>query len=332
VGARLTFGLVIVAAIALIGGFATHTRWLIYISIACSVLAAVGLFVSSRRRRASGRIGAAEDMAWTASLAEPADTAEVAVVAVVAAPAGAFAPDAATAVAALAGRRGRRAVRDGSGPAPAPALAPAVRFDLPRGDEPGDLNERHDDRDDRDDDFEEDPGFVPAPTRRRYARAAVSAAPPEDQVAASPYADSLAGRRPPKRSPVASDWVQDAQAATIAPAPPAGAAAASARPARARPAPASPAPARVPAAAPAPRPATPVAAVAAPAVRRRRPPVEEYPFPIEDYDYLEEEDILPLLRHLDDQELVEVLLREKSGANRVAILDHLDVLLEGEDW
>src|SRR6202042_1988183 len=127
---------------------------------------------------------------------------------------------------------------------------------------------------------------------------------------------AVSSRRPPKRSSVASDWVQGAQAPTPAPVAPAAAARSGARtPAPAAPVgavPPRPAPAR--SAAPAPAPAR-TAAPAAAAPRRRRAPVEEYPFPIEDYDYLDEEDILPLLRHLDDQELVEVLLREKSGAN-----------------
>jgi hypothetical protein len=62
-----------------------------------------------------------------------------------------------------------------------------------------------------------------------------------------------------------------------------------------------------------------------------RPP-EDYTFPIEDYQYLGVADILPLLPELDDQELVEVLLAEQAGPNRVAILNRIDALLEGEDW
>jgi hypothetical protein len=60
-------------------------------------------------------------------------------------------------------------------------------------------------------------------------------------------------------------------------------------------------------------------------------PVEDFPFPIEDYDYLSVADIVPLLPELDDQELVEVLLYEQAGANRVAILNRIDALLEGDE-
>jgi hypothetical protein len=71
---------------------------------------------------------------------------------------------------------------------------------------------------------------------------------------------------------------------------------------------------------------------AAPPVRRRvpAPSLEDYPFPIEDYQYLEVAEILPLLPELDDQELVEVLMYEHDGPRRVAILDRIDALLEGE--
>jgi hypothetical protein len=60
--------------------------------------------------------------------------------------------------------------------------------------------------------------------------------------------------------------------------------------------------------------------------------VEPFPFPIEDYEYLEVAEILPLLPELDDQELVEVLVFEQKGPNRFAVLDRIDALLEGEDW
>ncbi|MDP9075394.1 MAG: hypothetical protein M3N98_14770, partial [Actinomycetota bacterium] len=61
------------------------------------------------------------------------------------------------------------------------------------------------------------------------------------------------------------------------------------------------------------------------------PPPEDYPFPIEDYEDLEADEILPLLLELDDQELVEVLLYEHAGLKRVEILDYIDLLLEGEE-
>jgi hypothetical protein len=73
---------------------------------------------------------------------------------------------------------------------------------------------------------------------------------------------------------------------------------------------------------------------APPASRRaaRAPvPVEDYPFPIEEYDHLSVAEIVPLLPELDDQELVEVLLYEQAGANRVAILNRIDALLEGDE-
>jgi hypothetical protein len=60
-------------------------------------------------------------------------------------------------------------------------------------------------------------------------------------------------------------------------------------------------------------------------------PVEDFPFPIEDYDYLRVAEILPLLPELDDKELVEVLLHEQAGANRVAVVDRIDALLEGDE-
>jgi hypothetical protein len=60
-------------------------------------------------------------------------------------------------------------------------------------------------------------------------------------------------------------------------------------------------------------------------------PVEDFPFPIEDYDYLRVAEILPLLPELDDKELVEVLLHEQAGANRAAVVDRIDALLEGDE-
>jgi hypothetical protein len=73
------------------------------------------------------------------------------------------------------------------------------------------------------------------------------------------------------------------------------------------------------------------AARPAPRVGRRAPPAADYPFPIEDYDYLSVREILPLLPELDDQEMVEVLLYEQAGSNRGSIIKLIDALLEGED-
>jgi hypothetical protein len=366
VGARLTFALVIVAAVTLVAGYATHTPIAIYVSIVCSVLAGVGLWLSSRRRRAQGRVAAEDDMDWTKSLAEPPVTAGIPAVVGASASFDSFAPERPAPV--VGGRKGRRAAKVAVGAGASPASAgppPARRFDLPgpRDDDPrdDDLGDHElgdesdpvdDDWDDLDDDGEldDEPAFAPAPTRRRYARAGAVATPPSEAAVPAP-GGATPSRRPPKRSPVASDWVQSARQPTPpAPpvAPPAAAPAPRSAAARSAPAgtrarrPAEPAAPAVAVAAPAVAPRAgaprsvaprPAPAAAAPVARRRpRPPVEDYPFPIEDYDYLEVEDIIPLLRHLDDQELVEVLLREKSGANRVEILDHLDVLLEGEDW
>ncbi|MDQ6614084.1 MAG: hypothetical protein M3083_04900, partial [Actinomycetota bacterium] len=60
--------------------------------------------------------------------------------------------------------------------------------------------------------------------------------------------------------------------------------------------------------------------------------VGSYPVPMGDYDVLGVAEILPLLPELDDQEIVDVLLYEQAGANRVAILNRIDALLEGEEW
>jgi ABC-type branched-subunit amino acid transport system ATPase component len=63
---------------------------------------------------------------------------------------------------------------------------------------------------------------------------------------------------------------------------------------------------------------------------RPRTAIESYPFPIEGYDQLVVAEIVPLLPELDDEELVAVLLREQKGANRAAIVNRIDALLEGE--
>ncbi len=54
---------------------------------------------------------------------------------------------------------------------------------------------------------------------------------------------------------------------------------------------------------------------------------DEEPFPIEDYDDLRASEVLPLLPQLYADELELVADRERSGANRGAILDKIDDLL-----
>ena len=54
---------------------------------------------------------------------------------------------------------------------------------------------------------------------------------------------------------------------------------------------------------------------------------DEEPFPIEDYDDLRANEILPLLPQLYGDELERVRDREQSGANRGAILEKIDELL-----
>ena len=53
-------------------------------------------------------------------------------------------------------------------------------------------------------------------------------------------------------------------------------------------------------------------------------------FPIEDYDALSAEQILPLLPELDDEELDMVYDREEQGQNRAVILDAIDDMFEEE--
>jgi hypothetical protein len=79
VGFRITFGAVVLAGVTLAAGFVSHTSWLIYLSIACSGLAALRLLLSSRRRRpkSTGRDTVSrkgkhdELLSWPAELAEP---------------------------------------------------------------------------------------------------------------------------------------------------------------------------------------------------------------------------------------------------------------------
>ncbi|MDP9074138.1 MAG: hypothetical protein M3N98_08190, partial [Actinomycetota bacterium] len=73
VGPRLTAGLVLAAAATLVVGFFTRSPWLIYLSIGCSAAAAVVLRVWTSRRRVKAEAQPAGDLAWAASLAEPAD-------------------------------------------------------------------------------------------------------------------------------------------------------------------------------------------------------------------------------------------------------------------
>jgi hypothetical protein len=291
VGARLTFGLVLLAAATLVLGYTTGLAFLIYGSIACSALAAGGLLVTSRQRRE--RAQPQSDLSWPASLAEPA------------APADAPRPRPA-----MVARRPIQAEPTVSGPRPT-ALEGA------------------------------------APTRRRSAgptstltpgpgpaRESVVAVDPDDepQYAArgnggpSPSRSARPDSRAPRPPPAPAPWQPDPAAGEPAPV------ARELAPVARELAPVAREPVRVPSRPEAPTPprATPVAAP----IRRRPPPrpVEPFPFPIEDYEYLEVAEILPLLPELDDQELVEVLVFEQKGPNRFAVLDRIDALLEGEDW
>ena len=67
-----------------------------------------------------------------------------------------------------------------------------------------------------------------------------------------------------------------------------------------------------------------VPAVEAPAIEPLSP--DEEPFPIEDYDDLRASEIMPLLPQLYADELELVAEREKTGANRGAILERIDEL------
>ena len=57
---------------------------------------------------------------------------------------------------------------------------------------------------------------------------------------------------------------------------------------------------------------------------------EEEPFPIEDYDDLRASEIMPLLPQLYSDELERVADRERSGANRGAILERIEELQNPE--
>jgi hypothetical protein len=302
-GARITFGLIIVAAATLIAGVVTHTAWVIYLSIGCSVLAAIGLLLSSRRARARAKAGADEHMAWTASLAEPAATEATA--RILPGPAAAHEDDDDRTEAMSFFRR----VSSRSAATASPGAAGSDEPDGPTGetavavaDAPPTASGR-------------------GPSRRRDKRnAAVS-----DWVAPAPAA--VTPGRAPATGPGDGEAVGAVSTprAAPAPAPRRSSATGPARTVAPRPAAAAPAPASRRPTAPAPASSPAAASSRAPATG-----ADEYPFPIEDYDFLDEEDILPLLPHLYDEELVEVFLRERAGANRVAILERLDALMEGE--
>ncbi|HVE94341.1 MAG TPA: hypothetical protein VNB24_05425 [Acidimicrobiales bacterium] len=58
---------------------------------------------------------------------------------------------------------------------------------------------------------------------------------------------------------------------------------------------------------------------------------DDEPFPIEDYDDLRVGEVLPLLPQLYADELDLVAARERSGANRAAVLDRIAELLDGDE-
>jgi hypothetical protein len=404
VGFRITFGVVVLAAVTLAAGFVSHTSWLIYLSIACSGLAALRLLLSSRRRRAksTGREKVNrkskhdELLSWPAELAEP-EGSESFSPRLPEAP-----PEPAVATAAALPRR-RIAASVGAGASfgaglpfedrdtgefAVPDMATVAR-DADAA-EAADVAEVVDVAEGR---------RSQSPIRRRSFPSSAAGAPGNSAAPAEQLVTKLsAGVRPGKRNPIASEWVRSASAPPLAPPRRPAPAAAPRTPAPA-PAPAPNVPARAPsgparaqaqapppAPAPAPAPSAPASAprapqprpapapprqpvYAAPASRRgagtpaarppvtnvpapfpapapRQPvyappaarraarapfPVEDYPFPIEAYDYLSVAEIVPLLPELDDQELVEVLLYEQAGANRVAILNRIDALLEGDE-
>ena len=73
--------------------------------------------------------------------------------------------------------------------------------------------------------------------------------------------------------------------------------------------------------------------IAVPAFRAPEPEDEddgEEPFPIEDYDDLRASEIMPLLPQLYSDELERVAARERSGANRGAIIETIESLLSPE--
>lgn len=287
-GARLTFGLVALAAVTLALGFFSHTAWIIYISIVCSVIAAAGLLLAPWRKRP--RPTDDKDTSWPASLAEPPiePTAPVRLVA--------------------AGPTTRPAARGGEASPRRRQASPVDAVDTV------DAVEAVDEPDVGDEAFEFPRPVVGRSGRRRPVAPAAAAEDDLDGEVDEPRVIRLpSSSRPPKKNPVVADWV--AGAPTVAQ----PAASSFSR------APAVPAPRRASSGV---RPAT----AAPPPPRRPAPsrPGADYPFPIEDYDYLGVAEILPLLPELDDTELVEVLLYEQKGANRVGILNRIDALLEGE--
>ncbi|MDQ1391877.1 MAG: hypothetical protein QOF30_854 [Acidimicrobiaceae bacterium] len=172
---------------------------------------------------------------------------------------------------------------------------------------------------------------APAPAVPARATAARPVAPapavPARATAARSGGPVAAAPRSVAPAPASARSVVPVRAAVTAPASPARAAARQPLPrpivrAAAQPAPRGPAERR------------PAARGPAATSSRGRPtpaPAEDFPFPIEDYDVLHVAEILPLLPELDDQELVEILLREQGGANRVAIINRIDALLEGDE-
>jgi hypothetical protein len=355
----------IVAAATLAVGYFTKTEWVIYLSIVCSLIAVAALLLGSRRRREPAKKGGA-DAAWTSSLAEPAvSVAGPAVVARGGRPRrerDAFArPDpvdedddfgemddedeeAVTVV-----PSGRAAIRRRTvGPRPEPVAVSGTRS---RGPSPRAGRDFEDDEV-SDDETPDGAGVGIAagtagsagPSSRPAKRNPVVSEWIEEPEPARASAPARAGAGTGRSAGAAS-----ARSAVVAPGRAGGAAGAGAsRSAGAAPSRSAggAAPARSGAgtgAAPvrsgagtgaarsAGEAARPAAGRGAPTrVARPAPPVAEEPFPIEDYDELDAEDILPLLPHLYDEELVEVFLRERDGAHRKVILERLDALLEGE--
>jgi hypothetical protein len=77
--------------------------------------------------------------------------------------------------------------------------------------------------------------------------------------------------------------------------------------------------------------AEPVVAAAAPAVAARAEPVvADDEFPIADYDKLRVAEILPLLSELEPDELEQVAERERAGSNRTTVLTKVNRLLRPE--
>ena len=293
-----------------------------------SALAAAFLLLASHRRRDGAGDDDRHNLAWTASLAEPAQPTGFSLTIAPRPRAERTAANAATAAtsAAVTGEPTLVGVRAGPMSEPPPSLPARRRSAGPT-------------RTIRSPAVEE----VEAPLAPAAARH-------EEPAAVAVPVAKLPTVRAPKRNPVPADWIRGVDGVqphqTVArqpvtrqpvapppPAPVAGTAARAVAGAGARPAP-RPAARPIAGTASRPSPAPPAAAPAVPAVRRRAPappPVEAYPFPIEEYEVLIVAEILPLLPELDDQELLEVLIAEQAGRNRVAILNRIDALLEGED-